>query len=67
MIVAVTVFEYASVHPSEVVFANQRNQGPPQFRVKQHGGITPIAAHCAAWRRGPRALGVQNGGVIQIP
>jgi hypothetical protein len=50
VIARVTVFEYASVHPSHIVCDVQRGQRTPEFLVEQHRGKTAIADHCAAQR-----------------
>jgi hypothetical protein len=55
----VTVFEYASVHPSYFVCRVQRGQRPPQFLIEQHRGITAIADHCAA--RGAKVIADRSG------
>jgi hypothetical protein len=60
MVVAtVTVFEFASVHPSHFVCEVPRGQRPPQFLIEQHRGITAIADHCAA--QGPQAIAARSG------
>ena len=60
MVVAtVTVFEYASVHPSHFLSAVQRGQRPPQFLIDQHRGITAIAVHCVA--HGPKVTAARSG------
>ena len=60
MVVAtVTVFEFASVHPSHFVCRVQRGQRPPQFLIEQHRGITAVADHCAA--RGPTVIADRGG------
>ena len=58
VVARVTVFEYASVHPSHFVGRVQRGQRPPQFLIEQHRGITAIASHWAAQR--PKVLRVRG-------
>lgn len=58
MVATVTVFEYASVHPSHFLCAVQRSQRPPQFLIEQHRGITAIADHCAA--QGPNVIAARG-------
>jgi hypothetical protein len=59
VVATVTVFEYASVHPSYFVCRVQRGQRPPQFLIEQHRGITAIADHCAA--RGAKVIADRSG------
>jgi hypothetical protein len=60
MVVAtVTVFEFASVHPSHFVGRIQRGERPPQFLIEQHRGITAIADHCGV--RGPTVIVDRSG------
>ena len=58
MVATVTVFEYASVHPSHFLCAVQRSQRPPKFLIEQHRGITAIADHCAA--HGPNVIAARG-------
>jgi hypothetical protein len=58
VVATVSVFEFASVHPSHFVCEIPRGQRPPQFLIEQHRGITAID-HCVA--QSPQVIAARSG------